>query len=118
MRLAKPASALADDEKTPMYVAVDGRPAGIVAVAETVKEDSRGAIRALTSMKLEVVMITGDNERTAKAIARHVVVERILAEVPPQDKAFKVQKGVGVSGIRGVAGTTFDVVPRAAIVRP
>ncbi|MGH7425135.1 MAG: HAD-IC family P-type ATPase, partial [Candidatus Methylomirabilales bacterium] len=86
------ASALADDGKTPMYVAIDGKPAGIVAVADTVKEDSKEAIRALKAMRLEVVMITGDNERTAKAIARQVGIERVLAEVLPQDKAFNVQK--------------------------
>jgi Cu+-exporting ATPase len=86
------ATQLADDGKTPMYVAIDGKPAGIVAVADTVKEDSKGAIRALRGMGLEVVMITGDNERTAKAIARKVGIERVLAEVLPQDKAFNVQK--------------------------
>ena len=83
---------LADGGKTPMFVAIDGKPAGIVAVADTVKEDSKEAIRALRGMGLEVVMITGDNERTAKAIARQVGLERVLAEVLPQDKAFNVQK--------------------------
>lgn len=84
--------ALADDGKTPMYVAIDGQAAGIIAVADTVKEDSIPAIAALKKMGLEVVMITGDNERTAKAIARQVGVDRVLAEVLPQDKAFNVQK--------------------------
>ena len=83
---------LADDGKTPMYVALDGQPAGIVAVADTVKEDSRAAIAAMKKMGLEVVMITGDNERTANAIARQVGVDRVLAEVLPQDKALNVQK--------------------------
>jgi Cu+-exporting ATPase len=86
------AARLADDGKTPMYVAIDGQAAGIVAVADTVKEDSRAAIQALKRMGLEVVMITGDNERTAKAIAQQVGVERVMAEVLPQDKAFNVQK--------------------------
>jgi len=86
------ATALADNGKTPMYVVIDGRPAGIVAVADTVKEDSKEAIRSLKDMGVEVVMITGDNERTAKAIARQVGIERVLAEVLPQDKAFNVQK--------------------------
>ena len=83
---------LADDGKTPMYIAIDGQAAGIIAVADTVKEDSKAAIAKLKKMGLEVVMITGDNERTAKAIARHVGVDRVLAEVLPQDKAFNVQR--------------------------
>ncbi len=86
------AAKLADDGKTPMYVAIDGRLAGIVAVADTVKEDSKQAIQTLKAMKLEVVMITGDNERTGKAIGRQVGIDRVLAEVLPQDKAFNVQK--------------------------
>ncbi len=86
------ATRLADDGKTPMYVAIDGKPAGIIAVADTVKEDSKAAIQTLKAMGLEVVMITGDNERTAKAIARQVGVDRVLAEVLPQDKAHNVQK--------------------------
>ncbi|MBX3063314.1 MAG: heavy metal translocating P-type ATPase [Anaerolineae bacterium] len=85
-------NALASDGKTPMYVALDGKLAGIIAVADTVKEDSKSAIAAMKRLGLEVVMITGDNERTAKAIARQVGIDRVLAEVLPQDKAFNVQK--------------------------
>jgi Cu+-exporting ATPase len=91
-RLEAEARKLADDGKTPMYVALDGKAAGIIAVADTVKTDSKAAIAAMKRMGLEVVMITGDNERTAKAIARQVGVDRVLAEVLPQDKAFNVQK--------------------------
>jgi Cu+-exporting ATPase len=83
---------LADDGKTPMFVVIDGRPAGIIAVADTVKADSQAAIAAMKRMGLEVVMITGDNERTATAIARQVGVDRVLAEVLPQDKAHNVQR--------------------------
>lgn len=81
---------LADDGKTPMYVAVNGELAGIVAVADTVKEDSLEAITALQMMGIEVVMITGDNQRTAEAIARKVGITRVLAEVLPEDKAHNV----------------------------
>ncbi len=89
--LEQKATVLADDGKTPMYVAIDGKAAGIVAVADTVKEDSAEAISALKEMGIEVVMLTGDNQRTAQAIARKVGVERVLAEVLPEDKAKNVQ---------------------------
>jgi P-type Cu+ transporter len=84
------AAELADGGKTPMYVAVDGQAAGIIAVADTVKADSAEAIAALHRMGIEVVMITGDNRRTAEAIARQVGVDRVLAEVLPEDKAHNV----------------------------
>ena len=86
------ASRLADEGKTPMFVAVKGKPAGIIAVADTVKEDSIIAVRALEAMGIEVVMMTGDNERTAKAIARKVGINRVLAEVLPEEKARQVEK--------------------------
>ena len=84
------AEALATDGKTPMFIAVDGKLAGVIAVADTVKEDSAEAIAALHKMGIEVVMITGDNRRTAEAIARLVGVDRVLAEVLPEDKANNV----------------------------
>ena len=83
---------LAGEGKTPMYVAIDGSPGGLVAVADTVKPDSKLAIDALKGLGIEVVMLTGDNERTAKAIARQVGIERVLAEVLPDGKAHEVQK--------------------------
>lgn len=89
--LKKEAERLAGEGKTPMYVALDNRVAGIVAVADTVKEDSKEAIRTLKRLGLEVVMITGDNEATARAIASQVGIERVMAEVLPEDKAHQVQ---------------------------
>jgi Cu+-exporting ATPase len=85
------AARLADEGKTPMLVAVDGQPAGIIAVADTLKEDSLAAIRVLQRMKIEVVMMTGDNERTARAIARQAGIERVLAEVLPEEKARQIE---------------------------
>jgi len=85
------AEKLADEGKTPMYVAVDGKLGGLIAVADTVKEDSREAIQALKRLGIEVVMITGDNERTARAIAKEVGIDRVMAEVVPEDKARQIQ---------------------------
>ncbi|NIO03811.1 MAG: heavy metal translocating P-type ATPase, partial [Proteobacteria bacterium] len=90
--LEEASARLADEGKTPMFVAVNGKAAGIIAVADTVKEDSKEAIEAMKGMGLEVVMITGDNRRTADAIARQVGIDRVMAEVLPEDKAFNVQK--------------------------
>ena len=84
------ASRLADEGKTPMYLAADGKAAGIIAVADTVKKDSAQAIKRMKNMGLEVVMITGDNERTARAIAKQVGIDRVLADVLPQHKAEHV----------------------------
>ncbi|HEX7957749.1 MAG TPA: HAD-IC family P-type ATPase, partial [Pyrinomonadaceae bacterium] len=86
------AARLADEGKTPMFVAVEGRAAGVVGVADTLKEDSAEAVRALQRMGVEVVMLTGDNERTARAIARQVGIERVLAEVLPEEKARQVER--------------------------
>ena len=86
------AAALAADGKTPMYAAVDGRFVGLVAVADQVKPESREAVEAMKRRGLEVVMITGDNRRTAEAVARQVGIERVLAEVLPEDKAREVKR--------------------------
>ncbi|MGO1818816.1 MAG: heavy metal translocating P-type ATPase [Senegalia sp. (in: firmicutes)] len=83
---------LANEGKTPMYIAINEKLAGIIAVADTVKENSREAIKKLHEMNIEVAMITGDNKRTANAIAKQVGIDIVLAEVLPEDKAEEVKK--------------------------
>ncbi len=86
------ANSLADQGKTPMYVVVNDELVGIIAVADTTKPSSKEAIETLHKMGIQVAMITGDNERTAKAIAKEVGIDVILANVLPQDKANEVKK--------------------------
>ena len=83
---------LAAEGKTPMYVSFNGKPAGIVAVADVVKLSSKAAIESLHKMGIEVAMITGDNKKTAAAIAKQVGIDRVLSEVLPQDKSAEVKK--------------------------
>jgi Cu+-exporting ATPase len=82
----------ATDGKTPMFIVRDSVLIGVIAVADVVKPNSARAIDTLHGMGIEVAMITGDNRRTADAIARQVGIDRVLAEVLPQDKALEVKK--------------------------
>ncbi len=90
--LDKLAQKFADEGKTPMFVAVDGQSAGIIAVADTLKPEAREAIEALQKMGIDVYMLTGDNQRTAKAIAKQVGIENVLAQVLPEQKEQKVRE--------------------------
>ncbi len=83
---------LEEDGKTAMLIAVDGAYAGLVAVADTIKETSKEAVTRLKEMGIEVIMITGDNERTARAIAGQVGIDHVRAEVLPEGKAEEVKK--------------------------
>ncbi|MCY6369899.1 heavy metal translocating P-type ATPase [Clostridium ganghwense] len=83
---------LANEGKTPMYISSDRKIMGIIAVADTVKESSQKAIEKLHDMGIEVAMITGDNEKTAEAIAKQVGIDTVIADVLPEDKASEVKK--------------------------
>lgn len=85
-------SRLEEAGKTAMLVAIDGQYAGMVAVADTIKETSKAAVSRLKEMGIQVIMITGDNERTAKAIAAQVGIDHVRAEVLPEGKAEEVKK--------------------------
>ncbi|MGM0900883.1 MAG: heavy metal translocating P-type ATPase [Bacillota bacterium] len=84
--------ALEREGKTAMLVAIDGEFAGIVAVADTIKETSKAAVKRMKEMGLDVIMITGDNQQTAKAIAAEVGIDHVIAEVLPEGKAEEVKK--------------------------
>jgi P-type Cu+ transporter len=108
------AERLAGEGKTPMYVAVDGAAAGVVAVADTVKGDSAAAVAELHRMGLEVAMLTGDNRRTADAIAAQVGIDRILAEVLPEDKSTEVRRLQDEGRLVGMVGDGVNDAPALA----
>lgn len=83
---------LANSGKTPMYMVVDNKFGGIIAVADTVKENSKKAIEKLKSMGIKVLMLTGDNKKTALSIGKEVGIEEVIAEVLPKDKSLEVSK--------------------------
>ncbi len=112
--LEKEAERLAAEGKTSIYAAVDGRPAGIIAVADTVKEESAAAIAALKRLGIDVVMITGDNRHTAAAIARQVGIERVLAEVLPRDKALEIKRLQAENKLVGMVGDGINDAPALA----
>jgi P-type Cu+ transporter len=100
---AEAANRLGDEGKTPLYAAIDGKLAAIIAVADPLKAGSVEAIRALKAMGIEVVMVTGDNRRTAEAIARQVGIDKVIAEVLPEGKVEAVH-GVRMQLVSPLAG--------------
>src|SRR6516225_9883341 len=105
---------LAAAGKTPILAAVDGHPAGVIGVADTVKDDSVAAIASLRKLGLQVVMITGDNARTAAAIARQVGVSRVLAEVLPERKAGEIRRLQAEGRRVGMVGDGINDAPALA----
>ena len=105
------AGRLADEGKTPMFVAAGGRLSGIIAVADVVKDTSRQAIAALHDYGIKTAMITGDNKRTADAIAREVGIDMVLSEVLPEDKANEVKKLQKEYGLVAMVGDGINDAP-------
>ncbi len=108
------ASRLEEQGRTAIYAAIDGQPAGVVAVADTPKVDAASAVAALSERGLEVVMITGDNPRTAEAIAREVGIGRVIAEVLPQDKVREVRKLQANGRVVAMVGDGINDAPALA----
>jgi Cu+-exporting ATPase len=108
------AARLAEDGKTPVYAAVDGRFSGLLAIADEIKPESKAAISAMQSMGLEVVMMTGDNHLTAEAVARSVGINRVLAEVLPEDKAREVKRLQAEHKLVGMVGDGINDAPALA----
>ena len=105
---------LAGEGKTAMLVAVDGHPAGVVAVADTLKEGAPAAVAALQARGIEVVMMTGDNRHTAAAIARQVGITRVVAEVMPDHKAAEVRRLQADGKVVGMVGDGINDAPALA----
>jgi Cu+-exporting ATPase len=113
-RLLPKSEDLAREGKTPIFVAVDGEPVGLVAVADVVRDESREAVQRLHALGLEVTMLTGDNRRTAEAVARELDIDRVLPEVLPQDKASEVKR-LQADGKRvGMVGDGINDAPALA----
>jgi Cu+-exporting ATPase len=100
--------------QTVMFVAIDGKPAGLVGVADTIKESAKEAIDELHRQKIEVVMMTGDNAKTAEAVARALGIDKVFADVLPDQKADKVKKLQAEGKIVAMAGDGVNDAPALA----
>jgi Cu+-exporting ATPase len=108
------AAEFATEGKTPMYAALDGRFAGLLAVADEIKPESKDAVAALQRMGIEVLMMTGDNLRTAQAMAKQAGITRVLAEVLPADKALEIKRLQGEQKMVGMVGDGINDAPALA----
>jgi copper-transporting P-type ATPase V len=105
------ADRLETEGKTAIFAGWDGQVRGVLAVADTVKDDARAAIAALRELDVSVVMITGDNQRTAEAIAEQVGIDRVLAEVLPADKSAEVERLQGEGRVVAMVGDGINDAP-------
>jgi Cu+-exporting ATPase len=105
---------LAGEGKTPMFAAIDNKFAGVVAVADTIKPESKDAIASLQNLGLEVVMMTGDNKRTAEAVAAQVGIKRVLAEVLPEGKSGEIKRLQAEKKLVGMVGDGINDAPALA----
>jgi Cu+-exporting ATPase len=105
---------LSQDGKTPMYLSIEGKKPTIIAVADTLKEKSKEAVDQLHQLDLEVVMLTGDNRRTAEAIAKKVGIDRVLSEVRPEDKVSEVKKLQSEGKVVAMVGDGINDAPALA----
>jgi P-type Cu+ transporter len=105
---------LAVNGKTPMFAAIDGKLAGVVAVADTVKPESKAAIVELQRLGLEVVMMTGDNRRTAEAVAKQVGITRVLSEVLPEGKSGEIKRLQSENKLVAMVGDGINDAPALA----
>ncbi len=109
------AQQLAAAAKTPMYLSIDGQLAAIIAVADPIKDDSIAAIKRLQNNGMRVIMLTGDNRETAKAVAEKVGITEFFAEVMPEDKSAKVQALQAQGEIVGMTGDGINDAPALAV---
>jgi len=112
--LAAAAQRAASDGRTPVFVAIDGRPAAVIAVADTLKAGSAAAVAELRKLGLSVVMLTGDNATTAAAIAAEAGVDRVVADVRPEDKAAQVRALQAAGQVVAMVGDGVNDAPALA----
>jgi len=108
------ADELRADGQTVMFIAANGKPAGLVGVADTIKESAKAAIDELHKQKIEVVMMTGDNAKTAEAVARKLGIDKVFADVLPEQKAEKIKSLQAQGKIVAMAGDGVNDAPALA----